>query len=246
MIPKIIHYCWFGGKPLPQLTEKCISSWKKYCPDYEIKRWDESNFDINMFSYTKEAYQAKKYAFVSDAVRLFAISKFGGIYMDTDVEVIKSLDRFLIHPAFSGFESETKVPTGIMASEKDGVWATRELAHYTNRHFLKNDGTWDLTTNVEIISGNLLETGFQFNNTYQEHQGIIVMYPKEYFCPKDLSTGKTIITANTYTIHHFDGSWLPPRIKIQKKLFSALNKIHPALLPFLVKTKKRLSTTFNH
>lgn len=240
MIPKIIHYCWFGGKPLPPLAKKCIASWKKHCPDYEIRRWDESSFDIDLFPYTKEAYQAGKYAFVTDVVRLFAISKYGGVYMDTDVEVIKSLDRFLIHPAFSGFESETKVPTGIMASEKDGVWATRELAYYKDRHFLKEDGSLDLTTNVDIISGNLLETGFQFNNTYQEHQGIIVMYPKDYFCPKDISTGKIYITDNTCTIHHFDASWLSPCVKMKRKLFAVLNRIHPALLPMLVKTKKKM------
>ena len=118
MIPKIIHYCWFGGNPLSDLAQKCIDSWKKYCPDYEIKEWNESNFDLNSCDYVREAYQAKKWAFVTDYVRLYAMVTEGGIYMDTDVEVIRPLDSFLSNRAFSGFEDETNIPTGIMACEK--------------------------------------------------------------------------------------------------------------------------------
>ena len=122
MIPKIIHYCWFGGNPLPPLALKCIESWKKYCPDYEIKIWDESNFDININKYATEAYEAKKWAFVSDVARLWVLYNYGGIYMDTDLEVIKPLDEFLYHKAFSGFEDEVNIPTGIIASEKNNNW----------------------------------------------------------------------------------------------------------------------------
>ena len=111
MIPKIIHYCWFGGKPLPELAQKCIASWKKYCPDYEIKEWNESNFNLNSCDYVREAYEAKKWAFITDYVRLYAMVTEGGIYMDTDVEVIKPLDPFLKHKAFSGFEDEVSIPT---------------------------------------------------------------------------------------------------------------------------------------
>ena len=108
MIPKIIHYCWFGGKPKPELAEKCIESWKKFCPDYEIVEWNEGNFNINSNLYVKQAYEAKKYAFVTDYVRLYALYTQGGIYMDTDVMVLKPLDEYLNHEAFSGFESKTK------------------------------------------------------------------------------------------------------------------------------------------
>ncbi len=214
MIPKTIHYCWFGGKPMPELAQKCIASWKKYCPDYELKLWNEDTFDLSTNDYVKEAYEAKKYAFVTDYVRLWAIYNFGGIYMDTDVEVLKPLDCFLHHPAFSGFEAPDRIPTGIMASEKHGKWAERELEYYQGRHFQKEDGSLDLTTNVTIITDNLVKDGFQLNNCYQEHKGIIAMYPNDYFCPKDFFSNKIQITSNTFCVHHFSGSWFSPSAKI--------------------------------
>ena len=118
MIPKTIHYCWFGGNPLPDLAVKCIDSWKKYCPDYEIKEWNEKNFNLDACPYVREAYEAKKWAFVSDYARLYAMVTEGGIYMDTDVEVLKPLDEYLDNLAFSGFQTEKEIPTGIMACEK--------------------------------------------------------------------------------------------------------------------------------
>ena len=209
MIPKKIHYCWFGGKPLPELAEKCIASWQKYCPDYEIIRWDESNFDITSNSYVHEAYNAKKFAFVTDYVRLYVLYQYGGIYMDTDVEVLKPLDRFLHHPAFSGFESPDKVPTGIMASEQGGKWIEQNLHYYDSRHFINKKGEYDFTTNVMTITKNLLHDGFELNNKFQEHKNIVAMYPCEFFCPKSHITMKITLTQNSYTIHHFAGSWLP-------------------------------------
>ena len=120
MIPKKIHYCWFGGNPKPKLAEKCIKSWKKYCPDYELVEWNETTFDIDSAPlFVRQAFESKKWAFITDYVRLWAMYNYGGIYMDTDVEVVKPLDRFLSEKAFSGFESSNYVPTGIMASEKD-------------------------------------------------------------------------------------------------------------------------------
>ena len=129
MIPKVIHFCWFGGKPLPDIANKYIDTWKRHCPNYEIKQWDETNFDIASCAYTKEAYEAKKWAFISDYVRLYAMVNEGGIYMDTDVEVLKSLDVFLNHQAFSEFEDEVSIPTGIMGCEK-GFPLFKELLHY--------------------------------------------------------------------------------------------------------------------
>ena len=138
MIPKIIHYCWFGGKPLPELACLCIESWKKFLPEYRIIRWDEESFDINSNTYVKEAYENKKYAFVTDYVRLYALYTHGGIYMDTDVEVRRPLDQFLQHQAFSGFESYHDIPTGIMASEKGFQGIKDQLDYYNNRHFVKD------------------------------------------------------------------------------------------------------------
>ena len=139
MIPKKIHYIWVGGNPLTPLAEKCIESWKKYCPDYEIVRWDESNFDVNQNQYCKEAYENKKWAFVSDYIRLKVLYEEGGIYMDTDVEVVKPLDKFLSNPAFSGFENDTMIPTGIIASEKNNPWVDKLLKKYDDKHFIKKN-----------------------------------------------------------------------------------------------------------
>lgn len=160
--------------------------------------------------------------------------------MDTDVEVLKPLDRFLVHPAFSGFEGPQRIPTGIMASEKHGKWAGQELEYYQNRHFLKEDGTLDLTTNVTIITDNLVKDGFVLNNSYQEHKGILVMYPNDFFCPKQPDDPEINLTENTYTIHHFDGSWMPIKKKLKKRLILSIRKSVPWLLPYLLKTKKIL------
>lgn len=147
MIPKIIHYCWFGGNPLPPLVQKCIKSWKKYCPDYEIVRWDESNFDISGSPlYVKQAYDKKKWAFVSDYVRLWALVNYGGVYMDTDVEVIQPIDRFLRESAFSGFEATDRIPTGIMACEKDHPTFKEWLNEYGKKLFVLDDGSVNLET----------------------------------------------------------------------------------------------------
>lgn len=213
MIPKIIHYCWFGGKPLPNLAKKCLRSWEIYLPDFKIKEWNEKNFDINKFPYTAEAYALRKFAFVSDFVRLYALYHEGGIYMDTDVEVLKPLDRFLHHPAFSGFEGGGRVPTGIMASEKRGEWARWQLSLYNGKHFSMNEGT-----NVTMISKAMLERGFVMNNQYQEFENMFVAYPNDYFCPLVSAGHKLHLTKNTYCIHHFAGSWLPWRERMKLKI----------------------------
>ena len=226
MIPKIIHYVWVGGKPLTPLAERCIESWKKHCPDYEIKRWDESNFDINENQYCKEAYDSKKWAFVSDYIRLKVLHEEGGIYMDTDVEVIKPLDSFLIDPAFSGFENETMIPTGIIAAEKGNGWINNLLKDYANRKFIKADGTYDMTTNVTLITENTKRQfpEIQLNNTMQRFEEV-VFYPKDYFCPKSQVNYKTYLTKNSCAIHHFNSSWYTPKQKLKKKVKKFFNLI---------------------
>ncbi len=222
MIPKIIHYCWFGGKPLPELACRCIESWKKYLPEYEIVRWDENTFDINSNPYVKEAYENKKYAFVTDYVRLYAIYTQGGIYMDTDVEVRKPLEQFLKHHAFSGFESYHDIPTGIMASEKGFHGIKDQLDYYTNRHFVKEDGTFDMTTNVVTITNYYLERGLKRNNTFQVLEGY-AFYPRIYFCPSPLDIAERL--DEIYTIHHMAGSWLDPDEIRKKQKFSSNVKV---------------------
>ena len=207
MIEKTIHYCWFGGKPKPKSAIKCINSWKKYCPDYKIVEWNENNFDLNSNQYVKEAYENKKWAFITDYVRLFAIVNFGGIYMDTDVEVLKPLDEFLDCDGFTGFESTTNMVTGIMAGAKGCKMFKDLLDYYKDKHFVKEDGSLDLTTNTETITNIFLKKGFIQNNQFQEIDGFR-LYPNEYFCPKNSVTLEVNITKNTYTIHHFAGTWV--------------------------------------
>ena len=217
MIPKVIHYCWFGGKPLPKLAIKCIESWKKFCPDYEIKEWNENNFDLNISFYTKEAYEEKKWAFITDYVRLYALVNEGGVYMDTDVEVIGSLDAFLSNKAFSGFENEKSISTGIMACEKGFPLFSELLRDYDNRHFILEDGSLDITTNVVTITKLCQEYGFVGNNTYQNIVGF-ALYPMDFFCPKDQMTGRINSSVNTVTIHHFSGSWINLSGRISRKI----------------------------
>ena len=208
MIPKVIHYCWFGRGPKNELTLKCIDSWKKHLPDYEIKEWNEDNFDVSSYQYAKEALENRKFAFVTDVVRLYALYTEGGIYMDTDVEVLKSYDPFLHHTMFSGFETDGYVPTGMMAAEKGSVWAKELLDGYNNRRFVLDDGSFDTTTNTKVITDYMITKGLKLNNTYQDIPGLCTMYPYEYFCPKDHRTGVINCTKKSVCIHHFAGTWL--------------------------------------
>jgi hypothetical protein len=213
MIPKIIHYCWFGGNVLPQLAKDCIASWQVYLPEYQIVEWNETNFDINLFPFAKEALENKKYAFVSDVCRLYALKTYGGVYMDTDVEVLRPLDIFLSKTAFSGFENDDFVPTGIMASEPEGRWVTELLHYYDNLPFIKENGDFDMKSNTIIITELMKEKGFKMNNTFQEIEEYVSFYPNDFFCPKSYKTGNTDLTENSYCIHHFAKSWISKKDK---------------------------------
>ena len=235
MIPKKIHYCWFGKGKMPELALKCIESWRVNLPDYELKEWNENSFDINSNFYVKEAYESRKFAFVTDYVRLYALYTEGGIYMDTDVEVLKNIDSFLDLPAFSGFEDNVHIPTGIMAAEKGSIWAKWQLEYYSDRHFLLPDGTLDLTTNVDIIGGLMEEKGFILKNGLYNFQNKITIFPKDYFCPKSHTTGKIELTENTYTIHHFAGSWKSSSDRLKRRIVHLIG----------VKTVHRLKLLIN-
>jgi len=208
-IPKKIHYCWFGGKPLPEMAEKCIASWKKKCPDYELILWNETNFALNTVQFTEQAAMSKKWAFVADYLRAYVIFYYGGIYLDTDVELLKPFSNDILSAnCFSGFESNEYVnPGNIFAGEKGCVVAKELLDFYSSYNFIKKNGELNLTPIPKIFSNILLKYGLRQNNTYQE-LGVITVYPAEYFCPKDFQTGILTIADNTYSIHHYEGSWV--------------------------------------
>lgn len=219
MIPRRIHYCWFGGKPLPDDVKKYIASWRKYCSDYEIIEWNEQNFDINCNAYVKEAYEAKKWAFVTDYVRLYVLYHYGGIYMDTDVEVLRPLDNLLIYDAVSGYESKTSIPTGTIAACRDNEWIAMLLSNYDNRHFILQDGSMDMTTNVRVITKLTVDKyGLQLDGNTKCFGDNMILFPFDYLCAKSYRTGKIMKTSNTYTIHHFKGSWLDENERKQTKV----------------------------
>ena len=219
-IPKKIHYCWFGRGKKPKIAKKCIKSWKKYLPDYEIIEWNEDNFDINSNLYVKQAYEAKKYAFVTDYVRLYALYNYGGIYMDTDVEVVKSLDEFLKYDGFAGFESEKFCCTGILGCKKENAIIKEFLDVYINKKFIKNNGEFDQTPNPVIFTNICYNYGLKLNNKEQEINKFKI-FPQTVFSPLNFKSIETNFSENTYTIHHFAGSWLgkevQDRIKKEKK-----------------------------
>lgn len=207
LIPKIIHWCWFGKNPLPEKERNCVASWNKHCPDYKILLWNEDNFDVNSNIYTKEAYECGKWAFVTDYVRLWALYNYGGIYMDADVEVVKNLDPFLGHSAFSGFETYNIIPTGIMGAKPKNKWIEYLLSYYNNKHFIEN-GNMQLVSNVCVIT-NMTKDKYDISlkNEYFNIDGVLTMYPMEVFCPMNPATRELKITENTYCIHRFSTSW---------------------------------------
>lgn len=205
-IPKIIHYCWFGSDEYPELMQKCMRSWKEKMPDYKIKLWNANNFDVNICRYTQEAFQEKKYAFVSDYVRLYALYYEGGIYLDTDVEVLRALDDLLANEAFVGFENSHAMATWILGSEKGNPLFKEFLEYYENRAFILADGTYDLTPNPVPITKTCKSHGLCLNNKEQE-LACIKIYPSMYFAPYDRSRAKLNIAAATYCIHYHNASW---------------------------------------
>lgn len=216
MIPKIIHYCWFGGNAFPKPVKKCIKSWKKYCKDYKIIEWNENNFDISTAPlYVQQAYQAKKWAFVSDYVRLYAMITIGGIYMDTDVEVLKPLDKLLKNRAFSGFEDGEYIQTAIMGSVKNFPLFNEFLKYYDSISFINEDNSLNTKTNVQVFTDILQNKGLVKNNKFQIIDDI-ALYPREYFCPKSYLDGIITKTDKTYVIHHFDASWFTKELQKAK------------------------------
>lgn len=219
MIPRIIHYCWFGNNSKSLLIKKCIHSWEKNCPDYKIMEWSENNFDIDEApKYVLEAYKARKWAFVADYVRFFVLLKYGGIYLDTDVELLKPLDPFLRHNAFTGVEDNNYVNAAVIGCMKGYPLFQDFLSYYQNRSFYKEDGNMDMTTVVSIITGICKDRGYKNTDLYQEIDGMAI-YPSEYFYP--LSNVDKIMrkTEKTVAIHWFAGSWVPKEEKRKMREF---------------------------
>lgn len=213
MIPKIIHYCWFGRNTLPEIALKCISSWKRFFPDYEIKEWNESNFDLNCCEYVKEAYQAKKWAFVSDYARFWILYNQGGLYFDTDVEVIKDMRDIIKQGAFMGCELADKCNPGLGLGVNSGFGLYKEiLEDYQQAHFLNSNGSYNYETVVDRTTNILKRHGFKNCEETQQVAGVTI-YPPEYFCPMDYTTGKLNITEKSYSIHWYDASWLDECMK---------------------------------
>ena len=215
MIPRTIHWCWFGHGNKNQLVEKCVNSWRRHMPDWTIKEWNEDNFDIHCNKYVEEAYANKKWAFVTDYVRVYALFHEGGVYMDSDVEVIKPLDCFLTLPAFTGRDSVYGSLTGTMGSEKSGKWVKDLLDDYAERHFVKADGSLDLTTNVEYCDQRMIPLGLKYEDAEFEVPGYVKVFKQEVFCPKSFKSRSYAITDNSFTIHHFATSWKPLRYRIR-------------------------------
>ncbi|TLS49402.1 glycosyl transferase [Paenibacillus antri] len=214
-IPKRIHYCWFGRGEKPKKIAMCMQSWKKHLSDYEFVEWNEDTFDLNANAFVREAYDAKKYAFVSDFVRLHALYEYGGIYLDTDVEVVKSLDPLLTHEAFSGFEDETNLQSGTMGAVKGHSWIYDLLTYYEGKPFVLPDGSLDTTSNTSIMTRMCAQEGLVTNGNYQELPNGVVFYPRTYFSPYDYINGATFISDESYTIHHFAKSWLPTHVRLR-------------------------------
>ena len=206
MIPKIIHYCWLSGDPYPPLVLHCIESWKKKLPDYEIILWDKDRIDINSILWLKQAYECKKYAFAADYIRFYALYNYGGIYLDADVEVIKSFNPLLDYKEFVGEDASGDIEAAVIGAEKNAPWLKECLEYYKDRPFVKANGTLDMKP-VPLLVRRVL-------SKYSE----IKIYPFQYFSPKDYNVKKIFITNDTYCVHHFDGKWIKRGIKYSLKI----------------------------
>ena len=250
MIPKVINYCWFGKKEKDEIFYKCLESWKKYLPDYEIKEWNEENFDVTQNDYMREAYEEKKYAFVSDFARIKIIYDNGGIYFDIDVEILKNMDEIIRKGAFIGCELVSEISTGLgFGAEKNNYMVGKMLEQYNNLHFKTNNGL-NMTPCPKYNTKPFVENGWKLNQEIQKIKDMYV-YPTEYFSPFNYITGQTIITEKTYTYHHSNASWLPDYEKkllnIKKNLVNLLGtKIGKAVyyvikfFTLLVKNPKKI------
>lgn len=224
-LPKVIHYCWFGGGEKSQLIQKCIQSWKTYLPGWKIQEWNEDNFDVNACAYIREAYAQKKYAFVSDYARFWALYHYGGVCFCTDVELLRPLDELLEQtPAVMGFEMENSVNPGtIMSCPAGSALIAEVLEDYQQRHFMV-EGKPDKTTIVATGTKMLQRHGFTGGNKMQQVEEFTI-YPMEYFCPFEHETQMMLTTPKTYAMHHFTATWSPWYRKLRFRMIGLAARI---------------------
>lgn len=221
---RILHYCWFGNGEKPKLVKDCIASWKKAMPGYEIKEWNETNADLSSCTFAAEAYSDRNFAFVSDYVRAKVLYEYGGIYLDTDVEALKSFDPFLEDEMFVGFEEKNFVGTCVIGAEKGSPLMKEYLDFYASHTYFNPDGTKYRDTNVVLLTSLLEKRGLVRNNEKQVIDGVSV-YPRTYFSPYDYINGISYVTDDTVSIHHFAQLWLPKKSRIKgeiKKLLASV------------------------
>lgn len=233
MIPPIIHYCWFGNKPIPKELKKNIQTWHKYMPDFQIKQWDESNYDVNCIPFSEEAYSQGKYAYVSDYARLKILYENGGIYLDTDVEMIKPFYKIIEKGGFMGFEKNSNAKKDDILNVALGLGfgvepynpIIREIMnYYESHHYIYPDGHLEQVTIVKVTTDILCKKGLVQSERPVKIENITI-YPWEYFCPMEYLSNKLEITANTYSIHHYSASWMTwlDKLKMRKGYYA--NKI---------------------
>ena len=227
-IPKIIHYCWLSGDPFPSKIQKCVNSWRKFLPDYEFMLWDFNRFPRGTSRWVDEAFDAKKYAFASDFLRFHAVYNHGGIYLDCDVEAVKNFDALLNLPYFIGIENEaeTTPEPAFFGAPKGCRWVGDCMKYYEGRHFVKPDGTLDMTVlpvimREKIFAGKHTLEPVRNHGEIRPDAGRIFLLPREFSCSFNL-TGKPSPT--TYAIHHYDSSWMPPKQRLANKILTPIGK----------------------
>lgn len=224
MIPRKIHYCWFGQSEKPKLAQKCIESWKKFCPDYEIIEWNEDNFNLDYNEYTRYCYDHKKWAFLSDYVRLVVVAEHGGIYFDTDVELLKKPDELLEYEAFFGFENENNISTGLGFGAEINHETVVAMKQVFDDLCPNSEGDYDLVACPALNTKALLTYGVVLNGKQQNVLGAEIL-PSEYFNPYDDPTGKLMKTNKTVSVHWYSKSWMPKSTKLRSKVTKPFHRI---------------------
>ena len=218
-VPKIIHYCWLSGSAYPPLVQECIDSWKKFCPDYELMLWDMKKFDIHSVKWVEQAVQQRKWAFAADYIRLYALYNYGGIYLDSDYELLKPLDPYLEHDGFVSSESKHSICMAMIAVKPKAAWIKEMLDEYENVDFIDSTGKMDIVPNSKKAQAYLeRKYNYSWSSEKQVLGGEIVVYPEEVFSPLNCFTGVLNVTENTVGIHHYDNMWKSKKDKLKKKL----------------------------
>lgn len=225
LIPKIIHYCWFGRGEKPELARRCIASWRKFCPEFEIREWNEDNCDYLALPFMAEAYAAKKYAFVTDVMRLLVLEQYGGVYFDTDVEVVRDISPLLNDEGFIGFENDQYVASGLtIAAIAHRPVIQAMIEEYKKLHYVQPDGSVTSVGCPRLNTDVLERFGLVRNGQEQLAAGIHV-YPADRFNPLDSATGRLKKTENTWSIHWYSMSWLPKHVQLKAKLGRMVRRI---------------------